>query len=573
MTGFEVTLDALALTGADNGGGVLLTAAPINDLWVQHRTLRLLPQEAYFVQQSSGRVAQVQFGLGLDGKFFYGSELDVARGGSLAGAGTSTLTFRGFSVAIDATAVSHFLLVQPIWGARPVQNGKTTITVLPADGFVLQLDNGSTDLAFSVSGRGAVTFDPLLQNELEAIAGRRPTLRVLPPPKDQQAWTALMAKTPIPKKGCFNASYPKPRWQEVPCVKAPELPQNVGNGVDWAATVAGTPLTSATGSFDSVSGVSSETGTTFSANCKNPVANVPNVFSLQLNTTSGFTTKPAGIAACQTAAGCQGWQQFVYSSTYNLVFMQYWLLGFGPTCPAGWTSAAGGCYQNSNATAVPAQTIANLRQLSLTASANSGFDTATVLIAGNVPSLSASNQDSVLNLAPAWKDAEFNVFGDTCASQANFSAGSTIVVRTQVNAGASIAPTCTSQGFTGETNNLNLVGTPATVQSSGEPAIVFTESNIVPGTPSSCTVSRSGLTCVGVDSFRSTSCTDSGGVASTCASATCPQGSTLTGGGGACAAGGRRIKSLFPNEGSGSFTIMCEQQGVDPQAVAICCHL
>jgi hypothetical protein len=80
------------------------------------------------------------------------------------------------------------------------------------------------------------------------------------------------------------------------------------------------------------------------------------------------------------------------------------------------------------------------------------------------------------------------------------------------------------------------------------------------------------LQCVQVFSSGSTNCTDSGGVASTCASARCPEGFALTGGGGACAAGDRRIKSDFPRQASGSFQIMCEEQGVDPQATAICCR-
>jgi hypothetical protein len=43
--------------------------------------------------------------------------------------------------------------------------------------------------------------------------------------------------------------------------------------------------------------------------------------------------------------------------------------------------------------------------------------------------------------------------------------------------------------------------------------------------------------------------------------------------GGACAAGDRKIKALVPRVDEGSVTMMCEQQGVDPQAIAICCQL
>lgn len=78
---------------------------------------------------------------------------------------------------------------------------------------------------------------------------------------------------------------------------------------------------------------------------------------------------------------------------------------------------------------------------------------------------------------------------------------------------------------------------------------------------------------VEASSSGSFSCQDAGGFASTCATAKCPVGYTLTGGGGACAAGDRKIKSLFPRFATGEFTIVCEQQGVAPQAQAICYKL
>lgn len=80
------------------------------------------------------------------------------------------------------------------------------------------------------------------------------------------------------------------------------------------------------------------------------------------------------------------------------------------------------------------------------------------------------------------------------------------------------------------------------------------------------------LHCTQVHSRGSFACNDAGGFASTCATARCPAGTTLTGGGGACAAGDRRIKSLFPRS-NGEFGIACEQQGVAPQAVAVCCSI
>lgn len=80
------------------------------------------------------------------------------------------------------------------------------------------------------------------------------------------------------------------------------------------------------------------------------------------------------------------------------------------------------------------------------------------------------------------------------------------------------------------------------------------------------------LNCIQRSSSGSTNCTDAGGVPSTCATVACPGGFILTGGGGACAAGASKIKSLFPIVRNGTVTIVCEKQGVDPEADAICCQ-
>jgi hypothetical protein len=181
LQGLEVTLDALSLTGADNGGGVFLASVgATNEDWIQRRTVRLLPHKSYWVQQGSGRVARLEFALQRDGRFSYRPELETAQGGCLAGAGTTTLTFKGHTVSVDASAVSHLLLIQPIWGAKPAQNGKTTVVVLPADGFTLQLDQGMTDLVFSVGATGTVTVDPAMTGRLEVVPASPPIVRVLP---------------------------------------------------------------------------------------------------------------------------------------------------------------------------------------------------------------------------------------------------------------------------------------------------------------------------------------------------------------------------------------------------------
>jgi hypothetical protein len=87
----------------------------------------------------------------------------------------------------------------------------------------------------------------------------------------------------------------------------------VGNGNDFAAEAPGHIL-SAMGSIDSVTGV-----TTRATGVPTP--------SLSSSNSNRFTT-----SACKGAPNCHGWQQFVFSNS-SYVFMQCWLIGYGPTRP------------------------------------------------------------------------------------------------------------------------------------------------------------------------------------------------------------------------------------------------
>jgi hypothetical protein len=150
------------------------------------------------------------------------------------------------------------------------------------------------------------------------------------------------------------------------------------------------------------------------------------------------------------------------------------------------------CFRNSaQITAVPVQTIAGLANMILSGTAaNGGNDTVSISV-GNPPQVfAASAPDNLLGLSQSWTQAEFNIVGDCCNSQAVFNNGATLVVRTSLNEGSKLAPTCVQAGFTGETNNLNLVGTPTVVPQTALPSIVFTESNAPNGTPSTCAVSN-----------------------------------------------------------------------------------
>ena len=247
---------------------------------------------------------------------------------------------------------------------------------------------------------------------------------------------------------------------------------------DFAAEVAGT-ISSAVGSFDDFAALSP-------GNVDDQ--GIPTVeYSLQLNT-NFFTTSLCNGAA--NPANCKGWQQFVYSAKSlgdSTLFIQYWLVDYG-SCPTGWTADGSNCHKSSPPTSVPYQYIINVGKLTLTGTAGSGgaMDTATLTATGpTTPAQSYPNTatENVFDLASKWKVAEFNVFGRNNTfpgtlffPDSTIVGPSTIVVRTSVDDGSMNAPTCVTQSFSLETNDLSRVP-PCCPYGGAKPAIVFTQSN------------------------------------------------------------------------------------------------
>ena len=134
-----------------------------------------------------------------------------------------------------------------------------------------------------------------------------------------------------------------------------------------------------------------------------------------------------------------------------------WLLNYNTTCPAGWWTSANDCYRNSSgSTSVPGLTPAQLADTVLTATAGSS-DTAALAVDGELYTLS---QSSVVGLDEGWTSAEFNLFGNYDRTQAvlNSDASLTVQILTDTVVLGTSGPTCAKNGFTGETNNLNLLG-------------------------------------------------------------------------------------------------------------------
>ena len=298
-----------------------------------------------------------------------------------------------------------------------------------------------------------------------------------------ETWRKRLVRSPLPKHGCFHASYPITEWQEVACVTSPQVPvgpargakpATVGNGFDFAAQSSGL-IYEAEGLFTGVNGVTSESDSLYGAN----------TFSLQVNTNL-FQT-----AACAGHSGCFGWEQFLYDNYpagqfFSGIFIQYWLIGWGTqACPPSWISSENNCYFNGNGVAVSPLPITDLAGLALIGMAESGTDTV-YLLGATAGEITASTQDSVLNLEQGWNTAEFNVFGGGNLSVANFNSGSTLVVQTSIEDGTTNAPSCIFHGTTGEQNNFNLVA-PCLSISGSLPAIEFMESNAGSATPPTVT--------------------------------------------------------------------------------------
>jgi hypothetical protein len=333
-----------------------------------------------------------------------------------------------------------------------------------------------------------------------------------------------MVRTPLPKNGCFKADYPSTDWLEVQCGRpSPFLNQgrtgaklnNVGDGADYVAQASGSGfISSAEGSFQLITGVTGVNGVSGEVNRTPPA--VSNVFMLQINSQSPVNSSDGATfftPACSTApngpAGCSGWQQFLFSQTQGPapgsnqqsvsgapgttpgVFIEYWLYGYGSPCPTlpAWAPAQGNplstlwqndglgdCVFNGPVSYVPPQTAADLLSMKMTAGTTATQDTVKLATASGMYAYAEPN---VLSLADAWTEAEFNVFGDCCSTQATFTSPTVLVVNTSIDDGTSNAPVCVANdGTTGETNNLTFTPTSAPVccpYGGASPSIQFME--------------------------------------------------------------------------------------------------
>jgi hypothetical protein len=329
-----------------------------------------------------------------------------------------------------------------------------------------------------------------------AAAAAPATDRAVDPESAARAqWRKLMSHNSTPATGCFHASYPNIVWERVACgigqpranpvhIKPRGDEPEVTGGIlgtdksnDYVAQSKGL-ITGAYGFF-ATSGVTSEVGVyEYTVNGIPQGILGPNEYSIQLNTNELETT-----SACAGRSGCHVWQQFVYATDYvgqgvADVFMQYWLLDWNSTCPAGWNPPTGtstNCWVNSYLAVAPDVPITDLGYVEFAGYATAGGNDQAVFTYDS-EAYSTSFRDNFLDISSVWNKAEFNVVGNGGGSRANFNAGSSIMVSLYLLDGSTSAPTCVANdGTTGESNNLNLGACKA---SGGYPPYIrFTESN------------------------------------------------------------------------------------------------
>jgi hypothetical protein len=317
--------------------------------------------------------------------------------------------------------------------------------------------------------------------------------------KTQAAWRQSLLRLPRPKTGCYTSTSPRVEWNPVPCGVPPRYPLQpargharhfvVGGGGanDYAANPTG-HISAVEGSFPNISAGLNESG---------PIANagaaIANAYTLQVNTNFFASTACAG----SPNPNCKGWEQFIYenNNASHRVFIQYWLIAYNTACPAGGWQQFGFtgdptiyCFQSTPTASLPAgQPVSNFGNVTLAAAVSTTSDQV-IVTAG--PDAATRVGVNAVAAAAGWTDAEFNVFGDAGSSagggQAAFGINSTIVVKLAVHNGTKDVPVCQTESFTGETNNLTLVGT-AAIPTQASPTVEFTQSN-VPGTLAGCAV-------------------------------------------------------------------------------------
>ena len=332
-----------------------------------------------------------------------------------------------------------------------------------------------------------------------AVARATSAADALQAKRERKLWRENMRRTftsDTSESACFRATYPDTAWEEIPCVPAPDkphFPHTVGGGGPDFSALSTTNLSGFAGEFPDLSSV---------VGLIDSKTDVVDDYSIQGNTNYFDTAKCNGST---NSAICKGWQQFIFWNPgpgQAKIYMQYWLLNYvtmmdpcsklnpspiPPGTPPSetWQQAAGTnhCWRNSVSADTASLASSLLEDFQMAGSADSNWsDLHYVGFGGNLYGVS---QPSLLFLGAGtigWNATEFNIFGASNSSEAEFNANATMTVRTTVArvGGNTAVPACLNLSYTGETNNLSLLSSsccPVYTGLGSPPYIEFTQSN------------------------------------------------------------------------------------------------
>jgi len=347
------------------------------------------------------------------------------------------------------------------------------------------------------------------------------------------SWRNTVASTFVPNKGCFEVSLPDTTWREVSCITSTSVtPTRVSPTNQKTSPMSGLSSSSGSSSF-SPAAVGGNTGdfvlavlhptdllTSVMGSFPKPGYDwvshmgtlypdnryVDSAYSLQMNT-NFFSTD-----ACKGSSnpGCFAWQQFIYSGTfYKCFYMEYWLIGYGATCPDdSWWQSYGNCVKDSERKYIGAQPLYTLPDMKMYADAR-GLMTVECLTFFYGSNASTLCVDSVLGLGKQWQMAEYNIYGDIDNSEAVFYPGSGLTVGVQAQTvlpsgiDSSSYTMISGSGNTAEWNNLTLDGDPCFDPSTNN--FWFHETYYGPGRPP-CPQNAAGIKCGSNANCQSGSC-------------------------------------------------------------------
>jgi hypothetical protein len=361
-----------------------------------------------------------------------------------------------------------------------------------------------TSLLLAIGANASMAQQPALPSQVASQVSEEQSRAMA----DRLAWHRKMATVAKPTSGCFTATFPSEEWKETQCTTAPKMPHRrpppltkrvsptppaeahaeppglavAGNGNDLVAVAVGGPISAAEGYFNQTMDIQTVADVS-------PNQSVTGAYALQINV-DPFST-PAACAHAQNPQSCLGWLQYLFMNDNNgsLALMEVWLFNFGPTCPgqgsvpqlpgvpAGtlWYSTGNDCVFDSPTTPLLAvQPISSIGQLRMRAEARAGGQDSVTITFPDGSIHGVAIPDAILNLSAVWKQVEFNVFGYVNAQRAIFNSGAALVTNIGVENGTTNAPTIINTGFTGETNNFNLVS-PGCSEAGVTPGIAFEE--------------------------------------------------------------------------------------------------